>query len=56
MKRKMEKSEKTHKGATIACTGRLLVRLVMEADMESVSSWEQRSATLESFYYESNTW
>jgi antitoxin component of RelBE/YafQ-DinJ toxin-antitoxin module len=40
----------------IARTGRVPVHLALEPDAEPVSSWEQRAATLESFYDESKTW
>ena len=42
--------------AEIARTGRVPVRLALERDEHTVSSWEQRSTTLESFYDESKTW
>jgi antitoxin component of RelBE/YafQ-DinJ toxin-antitoxin module len=42
--------------AEIARTGRVPVRLTLEPDGDSVSSWEQRSATLETFYDESKAW
>jgi hypothetical protein len=40
----------------IARTGRVPVRLALEPDETAVSPWEQRAATLESFYDESKTW
>ena len=36
--------------AEIAHTGRIGVRLALEPDETAVSPWEQRAATLESFY------
>jgi antitoxin component of RelBE/YafQ-DinJ toxin-antitoxin module len=42
--------------AEIARTGRVPIRLALEPDGDSVSSWEQRTTTLESFYDESKTW
>jgi antitoxin component of RelBE/YafQ-DinJ toxin-antitoxin module len=42
--------------AEIARTGRVPVRMALEPDGDPVSSWEQRAATLESFYDESKTW
>jgi antitoxin component of RelBE/YafQ-DinJ toxin-antitoxin module len=42
--------------AEIARTGRVPVRLTLEADAEPVSPWERRAETLERFYDESKTW